>query len=94
MDKEEIAKRLRQVDEQKKVDTYLHQVENEQPIKNEGLPINPKEIIPKSAINAPSHHDKMVFHKDRHRPPESVIKELKEKQSSKEFEILEPWQTK
>jgi len=94
MNKEEIAKRLKQVDEQKKADTYLHQVENEQPVKFEGLPVNPKELISRSAMESPSHHNKQVFHKDHHKPPESVIKNLKEKERSKEFEILEPWHTK
>lgn len=72
MQKEELARRVKEADEQRKVDTYLHQLENEQPAAKSL--IESKHLLPSSALDAPSHHEKGRNHIDHHKPLESLVK--------------------
>ena len=49
-----------------------------------------KKHLPKKMTDSPSHHEKPIYHKDHHKPIESVIKNIEKKNSSKEYEILSP----
>ena len=76
MKKQDIADKLKEVDEQKKVDTYLHQLENEQnPIT---LTEFEKNLVPKEKMNAPTHHEKVRFHKEHHKPADHLIQKKKD----------------
>eukprot|EP00347_Sterkiella_histriomuscorum_P021935 403332257 len=98
MDKELIAKRLRDANELKKTAAQLHEpnqekgyLEKEMLQTRFGQEINPKNIIPRSKIDAPSHHD--IGHPDHtqhHKPVESILKNLEKKQDEKSYEILSP----
>jgi len=40
--------------------------------------------------DSPSHHEKPIYHKDHHKPLDSVIKNIEKKISEKDVEILSP----
>ena len=94
-----IAKRLREANELKKKisdqgsrDAGINNPQRNQPavLSEFEKEFNAKKIIPRTAIDNPSHRDKVLFHKEHHKPIESVIKDIENKHAEKNVTILSP----
>ena len=94
MDKELIQKKMKQTDQEKKLESDF--VHNSQTTEHHILPkeveqyLKDKKHLPKNMTDSPSHHEKPIYHKDHHKPLDSVIKNIEKKISEKDVEILSP----
>ncbi|CDW80226.1 UNKNOWN [Stylonychia lemnae] len=92
MDKELIAKRLKEAEQQRKQESEFDQYQHQANIQPEAESHQrEKGHISKKMTDSPSHHEnRQIFHKEHHKPIESVIKNIEKKKSEKEYEILTP----
>ena len=74
MRKEEIAKRVKDVEERKKQETLKHEKENEE-LPRRSPRLKPSQVLPMSELNAPAHKKRPELHKDHHKPLETRDKE-------------------